>query len=288
MAQPVQPTRHSTSLAPVDDLRTPDITIASVSTPKGINRLVANHRHSIGFHVSKAISIYQQRDGRKQQYDFLTHDFCVIPAGLPNVCSHEEDIQSVVIAIDPTFLERTAESVGVGRIELLNSFGTRNPSVASIVRALNEEYRNPGLGGQLYIDSLANQLAVHLLRQHASTVGHRREPSRTLLRHRLAPALDYIHSRLSNDLTLDDIAASVGLTPYHFTRLFRQTTGESPHQYVISQRIEVAKRLLVRADLPIADVAAQIGFADHAHLTRHFKQRVGVTPQQYRRDVLRT
>lgn len=90
---------------------------------------------------------------------------------------------------------------------------------------------------------------------------------------------DYINSHLEHDLTLAEIAREANLSPYHFTRLFKQTTGESLHQYVIRQRVEAAKRLLLDEQLPIAEVATKVGFADQSHLGRHLKRSFGVTPQ---------
>jgi len=79
------------------------------------------------------------------------------------------------------------------------------------------------------------------------------------------------------------LARQIGFSPYHFARLFRQTTGESPHQFVLRQRIERAQRLLAEGGMPLAHVAVESGFADQSHLTRAFKRQLGLTPRAYRR-----
>jgi AraC-like DNA-binding protein len=94
-------------------------------------------------------------------------------------------------------------------------------------------------------------------------------------------ARQLISDTLSENISLETISDHVGLSPFYFTRIFRHYTGLPPHAYRKQQRIQRAKQLL-RAQMPISQVAFETGFADQSHLTRHFKQIVGVTPGQYK------
>jgi AraC-like DNA-binding protein len=96
-------------------------------------------------------------------------------------------------------------------------------------------------------------------------------------------ARDYLDQHYAENVTLDDLAASASLSPFHLLRVFRRTVGLPPHAYLTGVRVRHARRLLL-ADLPIADVAAQTGFADQSHLSRHFKRIVGVPPGRYRQN----
>jgi AraC-like DNA-binding protein len=98
--------------------------------------------------------------------------------------------------------------------------------------------------------------------------------------HALRKALTYIHDTLNENISLDDLSAQAGLSPFHFSRVFTRHMGLPPHAYRKQQRIQKAKQLL-RRRMPISQVALETGFADQSHLTRHFKQIVGVTPGQY-------
>jgi AraC family transcriptional regulator len=80
------------------------------------------------------------------------------------------------------------------------------------------------------------------------------------------------------------LAQQTGFSPYHFARLFRQTTGESPHQFVLRLRIERAQQLLEKMDVPLSHIALESGFTDQSHLTQAFKRHLGQTPHAYRRD----
>jgi AraC family transcriptional regulator len=100
---------------------------------------------------------------------------------------------------------------------------------------------------------------------------------------KLRAVLEYIHQHLVTNLTLRDLAAVAHLSPYHFARLFKISTGLPPRQYIIGRRVERAKQLLRGDDdLTLAQVAARAGFCDQGHFTRHFKRLVGVTPKRFR------
>jgi AraC family transcriptional regulator len=95
---------------------------------------------------------------------------------------------------------------------------------------------------------------------------------------------DFVADHLAEDISLDDLADLTGLTCKHFARAFKQSTGLPPHQYLIVQRIEAAKRCLVDAKASLADIALACGFADQSHFTATFRKVVGVPPGTWRRD----
>ena len=99
---------------------------------------------------------------------------------------------------------------------------------------------------------------------------------------RLRRALDYIQANLDGDIHLDDLAASVGLSPFYFSRLFKLSTGSTPHQYLLQRRLERAKELLRSPDASLSQVALESGFADQSHLTNVFRRFMGITPSQFR------
>jgi AraC-like DNA-binding protein len=87
---------------------------------------------------------------------------------------------------------------------------------------------------------------------------------------------------LTEDLRLADLAAAVPLSPYHFSRLFKATTGLTPHRYVMRCRAEAARAMLARGHLGLDEIARRTGFADRAHLTRQFRRHFGTTPGAFR------
>ncbi|MBE9004407.1 helix-turn-helix transcriptional regulator [Fortiea sp. LEGE XX443] len=125
-------------------------------------------------------------------------------------------------------------------------------------------------------------LLVRLLQAYATRKLVIRTYGDGLAKNKLQLAVDYINSHLDQDIKLTDIAELLGVSHYYFCRLFKQSIGTTPHQYLIQQRIERAKILLKNRKLSIAEVALECGFTDQSHLTKHFKRIVGLTPKAMR------
>jgi AraC family transcriptional regulator len=127
-------------------------------------------------------------------------------------------------------------------------------------------------------------LVVQLIRQISNRQSSSeviRRVSGRLSRHALREVEEYIHAHLDHNIALADLADAAHLSEFHFARLFRQTTGLPPHQFVIHQRVERAKQLIAEGRLSLAQVAFEVGFSDQSQLTRHFKRLVGVTPKRF-------
>ena len=209
----------------------------------------------------------------------------LVPAGSWS-CPHWRGmLESVHVLLEPQRLARVAAEacdLNPERVTLPVAFGLSHPELRSAVQALHAELTAGGPGGRLLGESLSNVLAVHLLRRFAP------EPTDihaggVLPKHKLRAVIEYIHEHLDAELSLDHLAAVAHVSPYHFARLFKSSTGLPPHQYVIARRVERAKELLRERDRPpLAEVATEVGFADQSHFTRHFKRLVGVTPRRFR------
>jgi AraC family transcriptional regulator len=160
------------------------------------------------------------------------------------------------------------------------------PLVRATMAAVGAEMAGGGAGGPLAAESLANVLAVHLLRHLAAPRRLKRGRDGALPRGRLRAVVEYIEEHLDAGPTLAQMAATVGLNPYHFARQFKAATGLPPHQYVIARRVERAKELLhAGTDVSLAEVALRAGFSDQSQFCRHFKRQLGVTPRQFRRPA---
>jgi AraC family transcriptional regulator len=92
----------------------------------------------------------------------------------------------------------------------------------------------------------------------------------------------YIEEHLAEDLSLSALAAVAYLSPYHFARLFKASTGSAPHQYVIGRRIERAKLLLSTTKWSLTTIAHTVGFAHESHLALHFRRLTGLLPSSFR------
>ncbi len=197
----------------------------------------------------------------------------------------EVEQDDIYLHLEPEFIKSVAAGVDLNpdNTEIITSLETRSPIIESMARMAFDELQrsSEATGSNLYADSLANLLAVQLLREHST---HRLPPEKQyvngLTNKKLGQVLDLIESNLAEDLSLKILANVVGLSEYHFLRMFKQSTGYTPHQYVINQRIERAKELLKKTDMSITEIAYLLGFSTPAHFTHHFRRKTGVTPSE--------
>jgi AraC family transcriptional regulator len=170
------------------------------------------------------------------------------------------------------------------RMEVPPLDGLDAPELRAAMLAVNTEMTTGGMGGPLMVESLANILSVHLIRR---ITGPRCPAGRTdgkLPKWKLQRVVNYIMDNLEDSPTLEQMAAIARLSPYHFSRQFKITTGLPPHQYVIARRVERAQELLRKDnEIGLARVALQVGFSDQSQFSFHFKRMVGVTPSQFRK-----
>ena len=106
-----------------------------------------------------------------------------------------------------------------------------------------------------------------------------------LTKRRLNLALDYIQAHLDSGILLEDLAGAVGLSPFHFAKLFKLSTGSTPHQYVLQRRLERAMELLRSSEATLSEIALESGFADQSHFANVFRRFMGVTPSRYRAQL---
>ncbi len=208
----------------------------------------------------------------------------IFPANLPMSSRWSEEGEFTHCYLDQTFLTHAAhESINPDRVEMrLKLPPTVDPLIWQIGVALNSVLENDPLNSCFYAESMATALAAHLLQFYTTRQHILREYAEGLSKVKLQQSIEYINENLSQNLTLTEIAAGLDMSQYYFCRLFKQSIGMTPHQYLIQQRVEKSKQLLKQPAAKIVDIATQCGFANPSHFARCFRQRTGISPQQFR------
>jgi len=172
-----------------------------------------------------------------------------------------------------------------GDVELRPSRKFADARLSALVAIVHSEMAAGFPSGRLFLDSLEQAMAVALVRDHA--VRHRpvQRYRGGLGAARLRRIKEFVRANVEEDVSLDEMAQSVGLSTAHFARMFRASTGETPHQFVLRQRVERAKAMLRATDVRVLDVAVACGFKTQQHFAQVFRSVCGVSPTDYRQTL---
>ena len=181
-------------------------------------------------------------------------------------------------------LDALADEQGARRIDSLSwPPGAIDETVSHLGLALLPALNNPENAGRLFLDHVMHALNMHF----AFAYGGMRSAAK-VARGGLAPwqerrCKELMESALSEQITLRELAHECRLSISHFAAAFRQSTGQSPHRWLMKRRVEAAKHLLLSSELALSAIALNCGFADQSHLTRVFTVMVGAPPGVWRR-----
>lgn len=248
----------------------------------------AHTRHMLLIHNPK-LTIQAERwfDGRRQQEQFGGgNNIVIVPATVLHQANWNQESPFFLLFLEPDHLIKVArESVTANQVQLSAHAAMHDPLIDQIGRSLAAELETNQIHSRLFADSLTIALSIHLLRNYANLQQPLREDTGGLPQRKLQQAIAYINDNLIEDLTVSAIATELGMSQYYFSRLFKQSIGVSPYQYVMQQRIERAKYLLQTTSLSIAAIATQVGFSNQNQLTVQFRKFAGTTPSRYRQQL---
>jgi AraC family transcriptional regulator len=242
-------------------------------------------QHTIVIHLNSKTNLERKLDGRLQDYNMSIGDIAIIPANINHYAVNKEECEGLFLGIDTQFFSKVAcESINPDTIELVPSFIQSDPLIHHLGLALKSELETDYFGCRAYVESLTIALSAHLVKKYSSHPTTLKQYNNGLSRYSLKQALCYINDNLGAELKVAEIASELGMSPYYFSRLFRQSMGVSPHEYLTQCRLEAAKQMLKKSNLPIIEIAAEVGFNSQSHFITLFKKHFGITPLQYRKE----
>jgi AraC family transcriptional regulator len=213
---------------------------------------------------------------RAHGFLYTRGDIDIVPSGYSDVWEERDGSTSLVVHLSPTLLRRAAEDMGLDpdHVGLETRHQFKDPQIEHIAWALDAERTGGYPGGLLYSESLGIALSAHLLGRYRAPLRLRRGLSKPQLR-RLT---EYIEAHLDRNLSLLRLAGIADVSASHLKTLFRRSTGIPVHEYVVQRRVERAKELLLRGELPASQVALESGFSHQSHMARAMRRVLGVTP----------
>lgn len=250
--------------------------------PPGETPTLCVEHYMIGVYLGQPCQLEHVLDGRLQTKVVAKGAVMLCPMHYSHSFRWNREMYAMGLNIMPELLSRSAsELTGRDQTEFIPPFALDDPLIYAIGLALKTDLELQKPGGRLYAETLANALSVHLVRRYSNQTLQPPQAYDGLSPRQLKPVLGYINDHLERDLSLEELAAIAQLSQYHFSRAFKRSTGMSPHQYVIRQRIEQAKLLLREGKISICEIAIVCGFTHQSHLNGHFKRLTGVTPKKF-------
>ena len=224
---------------------------------------------------------WQTAGGHGRQQQVPPGSLSLSSSRQPHTIRVQQETELAVIWLPAPLIARTAhELTPHGSAEIADSNALQDHLLRHLCLSLLTEVRQSHPPARLYVDAVANLLAAHLVRHH-SVGGAVVHETGGLSPRALRRVTDYIREHLDQDISLADLASIAHLSESRFGFLFRQSTGLSAYQYLLTRRIERAKDLLCVGRLSVGEIALQVGFCDQSQFTRQFRKRVGVTPKAY-------
>ena len=168
-------------------------------------------------------------------------------------------------------------------IELQSIPKLKDSRIRALMTAVNIERASGFPSGQLFLQSMEVALAATLVQTYSLSIKARPRIKGGLSDVSRRNVIDFVRSRISEDISLADMAAVTGLSMTHFSHIFKKSMGKSPHQFVLQQRVQYAKELLVSLNLRMIDIAVASGFKTQQHFARIFRKMCGLSPTEYQR-----
>ena len=250
-------------------------------TPRSTAAPVPHHVVTYQIGGSRAIG---RRLGRQWHHGAGPGTATVMPAETEAVFEIDGRVDVLHLYLSPSVVEDCARTTvqRPERLALRAPFAVVDPVIAGLAHMAIGSRQSAFVTSPLLRDQAAQLLATHLVATYSNgSAGTQRLVGR-LTQRQLEAVRSHVDERLHETVTLADLAATAGLSPYHFSRAFKASTGSSPYRFVQERRIDRAKMLLLNTDWPIAAIALECGFSSQSHLTYAFRIATRTTPRRWR------
>lgn len=239
---------------------------------------------SDGFLIALALCPFQLRIGRQTTEHFPPDSILIHELSKPLEAYIGSSFDILFLHIKRTALDSLAHQIGALPVERLYcNPGTIDPVLAGLGRVLLSALTEPNTMHILFVDQVAMAVNLHVAQHYGGLVLPSLTARRGLTPGQEKRAKECLTGLRGSDVTISDVAAECGLSRSYFIKSFKESTGKTPHRWLLEHRLSRARVMLAKKGNTIADVAIACGFADQSHLTRLFTREIGIPPSAWRR-----
>jgi AraC family transcriptional regulator len=239
----------------------------------GMHLLATPRCHCICFEMSQ-VRVEKRMAGRIAHYERPVGSLTINPAGYDFAADADEDVEILVVAVDPGRMALAAAEGALPEAQLIERLGGEDPALFALARTLAFENVHNYPSGALSWNEAASSFVDGLVGGHAAAMPARSRGS--LGKDQLRRLRDYVAAHLDEPIGVEALADIAGRSPFHFTRVFTRSVGMTPHRYVVHLRLQHALDLVREGRSGLAEIAARTGFADQSHLSRWVRRVHGV------------
>jgi AraC family transcriptional regulator len=270
-----------------------DIKAWIIAPPRavGMLRLPSVSEPFLAWTISGDIE-FQERENKRPwvNHRITKGSFFLTSGGAPSDCRWKavtpDPFETMAVFIELPLLQRALEEVfGADapdtRLRDVSAF--KDIALNSLMERLREELMRRHASA-LFLQGIAQAIAIYLARNYAATAKETRSGSPSLPGYKLRQITDWMAEHVAEEFNLDRLAAQAGLSKFYFNRLFKSAVGISPSHYHINLRMDEARRLLRETKRSVVDVALDVGYANPSHFAQLFRRETGLSPSDYRRQ----
>ncbi|GAC1341315.1 MAG: AraC family transcriptional regulator [Myxococcales bacterium] len=256
------------------------IRLDQITLPATAQRPGYLKHHSVLVHTGEPVAVESSWADRRESAVLKNGDVMIVPAGVPYAARWDRPWEIIALRLSVDAVSSLAPAGGDHALRY--TFGCQDPLIRDLALVLRREVLSGREGGARYAHSMGTAMIAHLIHDYSAQPARDRVHRGGLPLHRLRQVKEYVEENLGGALRLARLAELAGASVRQFLRAFKQSTGSTPHQYVLCRRVERAKELLAQGHLTVAEVASRCGFASQSRFAAAFQRLTRATPGSWR------